>query len=109
MTSTLKTANDSTFAATVMSSPLPVLVDFWSDSCMPCIAIGKSLEELAPKFAERALIVKVNAEEAIDTATMFGIRGLPHLLMMKGGKVVDQKIGNQSRATLESWLARHAV
>ena len=103
----LTEVDDQTFASVVLASPVPVLVDFWATWCAPCIAIGHSLEELAPKFEGRVHIVKCNAEVAVETAATLGVRGLPHLAVFKGGKVVDSKMGNQSKAALEALLGRY--
>lgn len=107
MSATLTEVDDQTFASIVLASPLPVLVDFWATWCAPCVSIGRLLEELAPQYAGRMQIVTCNAEVAIETAATLGVRGLPHLAVLVGGKVVDAKLGNQSRAALESLIKRH--
>jgi thioredoxin 1 len=105
---TLMEVDDQSFASIVLASPIPVLVDFWAEWCAPCVSIGRTLEELAPQYEGKVRIVKCNAEVAIETAASLGVRGLPHLVVLKAGKAVDAKLGNQNRAALEGLLKRHA-
>jgi thioredoxin-like negative regulator of GroEL len=69
--------------------------------------MGRTLAELAPKYAGRVLFVKCNVEVAIETATEYGVRGLPHIGVIIGGKAVDTRLGFQSRAALEKLIAEH--
>lgn len=88
----------------VMSSPLPVLVDFWAEWCGPCRAIAPVLEELSQELKGKLKIVKVNVDEAPDLAGEFGIRSIPTLLVIKGGAVVSQMVGAMSKTALKSKL-----
>lgn len=84
---------DETFEQDVLKSELPVLLDFWSPSCMPCQVISGLLRELGPEYAGRINIFKLNVFENVETARRFHIRGVPTLVFFKGGRVVDQVVG----------------
>lgn len=96
------------FGADVLESNVPVLVDFWATWCGPCRSLAPHLDTLAVQFAGKAKIIKVNADDEPDVAARYGVRGLPTLLMFKGGKVVDQMVGNPGSARpLEQLIARN--
>ncbi|MGL4648964.1 MAG: thioredoxin [Caldilineaceae bacterium] len=99
---------DATFVQT-LRTPLPVLVDFWAPWCGPCRMIAPSVERLAGKYAGRAVVAKMNVDENPLTPGQFGIRGIPTLLIFKGGNVVEQIVGAQPYDQIEQRLARHAV
>ena len=96
------------FGADVLESDVPVLVDFWATWCGPCRSLAPHLDTLAVRFAGKAKIVKLNADDEPDVVARYGVRGLPTLLMFKGGKVVDQMVGNPGSARpLEQLIARN--
>ena len=96
------------FSADVLASDVPVLVDFWAAWCGPCRALAPHLDTLANHFAGKAKVIKVNADENPDVAARYGVRGLPTLLVFKGGKVVDQLVGNPGSAKpLEQLVQRN--
>jgi thioredoxin 1 len=101
-------ANDETFAGLIAGLPGRILVDFWAPSCPPCIDIGKRLKALAPGYADSIVIVKVNADECPDTASSFGVRGLPTLVLLKDGKELNRHIGGLSQARVEKLLSEWA-
>lgn len=108
MAGTLHHATDASFAKDVLESDVPVLVDFWAEWCGPCRAIAPHLESLAPRYEGRARIVKMDIDSNPQTPASFGIRSIPTLLVFKGGKVVDQIVGNPgSAAPLEALLDRN--
>ena len=84
--------NSANFAAEVMNSDRPVLLDFWAPWCGPCRMVGPVLDEIA---AERAdiKIGKINVDEQPELAGQFGIMSIPTLVVMKNGKVVNQALG----------------
>ena len=90
--------------AEVVKSTVPVLVDFWAEWCGPCRAIAPTLEDLSKELAGKLKIVKVNVDESPDLASEFGIRSIPTLLLIKGGKVEQQMVGALSKAALKSKL-----
>ncbi|MCA9707749.1 MAG: thioredoxin [Myxococcales bacterium] len=100
--------NTAGFDAHVLASEVPVLVDFWAAWCGPCRAIAPHLEVLAGHFAGRAKVVKVDVDASPELAAQYGIRGIPTLLVFKGGQVVDRLVGNPgSRAPLEQLIQRN--
>jgi thioredoxin 1 len=100
---TLTKAN---FAAEVLKSAQPVLVDFWADWCGPCKMIAPVLDELATDFAGRARVGKVNIDEAPELAAQYGVQSIPTLLFFKGGQVSEQLVGAKSKRELKSILDR---
>jgi thioredoxin 1 len=108
MSELISHVTDSSFKTDVLESPQPVLVDFWAVWCGPCRAIAPHLEALSTELGEKVRIVKVNVDENQQTAMNYQIRSIPTLLMFKGGKVVDQMVGNPgSKAKLQEFISRH--
>ena len=95
---------DGTFADTVLSSDLPVLVDVWAAWCPPCAAIARSLAELAGEFAGRARIVAVDADENPQTILGYQIRAMPTLLLFRGGELVGTVVGARPKSALRDLL-----
>jgi thioredoxin len=89
----IKHVTDSNFEGEVLKSPTPVLVDFWAPWCGPCKAIAPLLDELADDYAGKLKVVKINVDENPDTPARYGVRGIPNLLIIKGGQVKDQIVG----------------
>lgn len=87
------TLTDENFAQEVLESEVPVLVDFWAVWCGPCRMVAPVVEALATEYQGRAKVAKLDVDSAQKTATDYGIRSIPTLLIFKGGKVADQVIG----------------
>lgn len=87
------TVTDATFSQKVLQSPLPVLVDVWAPWCDPCRMIAPIIEELAQEFAGRIHVVKLNSDKNPYTASQYQIQGIPTLLFIKNGKLVDRVVG----------------
>ena len=84
---------DATFDQEVLKSSKPVLIDFWAPWCGPCRAIGPIVEELAGTYAGRFKVVKMNVDDNPETPSRYGVRGIPNLLIVKGGQVKEQIVG----------------
>ena len=95
---------DSDFAADVLQSTKPVLVDFWAEWCGPCKAIGPALEEIAGEKKDVLSIVKLNIDENPLTPQKYNVRGIPTLLIFKNGEVVAEKVGALPKSQLEGWI-----
>jgi thioredoxin 1 len=102
--STLKQITDESFSADVLQSPIPVLVDFWAPWCGPCKMIAPVLEELAVEYEGRLTIAKYNVDDHNKYAMQEGIRGIPALLIFKGGSVVDRIIGALPKSVIKEKL-----
>ena len=98
--------SDATFDQEVLQSEQPVLVDFWAAWCGPCKAISPIVEGMAATYAGKLKVAKVNVDENSATPSRFGIRGIPALLLFKGGKVADQVVGFVPQETIEEKIQR---
>jgi len=92
------------FDQTVLQSPVPVLVDFWSPTCRPCRALIPILNALATENGDDIRIVKVNATEYVALASRYGVDMLPTLLFFSDGKVVERMVGVQSQDKIQNAL-----
>ena len=100
------TVTDATFATEVERSPLPVLVDAWAAWCGPCRMIAPVIDELAAELTGRVKVAKLNVDENPAMASRFGLRSIPTLLVMKGGREVDRLIGVQPKQEILRRLER---
>lgn len=100
-----RTLNSTNFDSTLNSEPRPVLVDFWAEWCGPCKMIAPVLEELATEQGDRAVVAKVNVDEAPDLAARFGITSIPTLVVFRGGRPIRTLRGVQSKSALNTALA----
>jgi thioredoxin 1 len=100
---------DATFDQVVISSDLPVLVDFWAPWCGPCRVVAPTVERLAQEFAGRAVVAKLNVDENPRTSQRFSISSIPALFVFQGGQVVERLFGAQPAPALHQALARHVA
>jgi len=87
------TFTDASFDADVLKSEVPVLVDFWAMWCGPCRMMSATIDQVATEYSGKVKVGKLDVDTNQATAMRYGIRGIPTLLLFKGGKVVDQKVG----------------
>jgi thioredoxin 1 len=98
--------SDATFDQDVLQSEQPVLVDFWAVWCGPCKAIAPIVDDIAASYAGKLKVAKVNVDQNGATPSRYGIRGIPALLIFKGGKVADQIVGYVPREVIEEKINR---
>jgi thioredoxin 2 len=92
------------FSAVVEKSPIPVLIDFWAPWCAPCRIVAPGVEQLSQDLAGQLKAVKINTDEAPALQDRFGIRGIPTLILMDGGKERDRVTGAMNVNALRQWV-----
>ncbi len=95
---------DAEFEDKVLQSDTPVLVDFWAEWCGPCKMIAPILEQVAGEYAGKVVVAKLNIDENQSTPPKYGIRGIPTLMLFKGGNVEATKVGAVSKSQLAAFL-----
>src|SRR5580704_16929404 len=109
MSDILQAVTDASFEADVIeaSKSQPVMVDFWADWCRPCHMLTPTVEEIAREHAGKVKVVKLNVDENMNVPGKFSIRGIPTLLVFKGGQVADQIVGAVPKEQIVKILERH--
>jgi thioredoxin 1 len=105
----IKHVSDASFEADVLQSAQPVLVDYWAEWCGPCKMIAPILDEVANSYESKLKIVKMNVDENRDIPAKFGIRGIPTLMLFKGGQLAATKVGALSKAQLLAFIDQQLV
>ena len=95
---------DATFESDVLQADIPVLVDFWADWCAPCKMIAPIVEDLAEEYDGRVKFAKLDVDSNPQTAMSYGVRGIPTLLIFKGGSPVNQVVGAVPKSVLKGKL-----
>ncbi len=98
---------DQSFDTEVLSSEVPVLVDFWAEWCGPCRMMTPTVDAIAADYVGRVKVGKVNVDENGGTAMRYNIRGIPTLLLFKGGKIVEQKVGAVGKTDVQKMIDAH--
>ena len=103
------TFTDASWDQDVLNSETPVLVDFWAEWCPPCRTIAPTIDSIADAYAGRVRIGKLNVDDNNAIVMRYNVRGIPTLLLFKGGKVVQQKVGAVGKTDVQKMLDAHVT
>ena len=101
------TFTDDSFDKDVLNSDVPVLVDFWAEWCGPCRMMAPTVDQVATEYAGKVKVGKLDVDSNQNTAYRYGIRGIPTLLLFKGGQIVEQKVGAIGKPEFQKMLSKH--
>ena len=104
MSEHIKHVTDASFETDVLKAGTPVLVDYWAEWCGPCKMIAPILDEVAKAYAGRVTVAKLDVDANPGTPARYGIRGIPTLILFKGGQVAATKIGALQKSALYNWV-----
>jgi thioredoxin 1 len=109
MAENISSVTDTSFQSEVIdaSNAQPVMVDFWADWCRPCHMLAPTVAEIAQTYAGKLKVVKLNVDENVNSAGRYNIRGIPTLLIFKGGQVADQIVGAVPKEQISKIVDRH--
>jgi len=100
----IKQIKDSEFEAEVINSDVPVLVDFWAEWCGPCRMLSPVLDQLSDEAQGKIKIVKVNIDDNPETPSQLGVRGIPTIMLFKGGNQLGVRVGLQPKNVILEWI-----
>mgnify|MGYP000184436846 CR=1 FL=1 len=103
----IKHITDDSFSTDVLQADKPVLVDYWAEWCGPCKMIAPILEDISKDYSGRVQIAKMDVDKNTEVPAKFGIRGIPTLMLFKGGQIAATKVGALSKAQLTAFLDGH--
>ena len=99
-----KQVTDNSFEADVLQAEEPVLVDFWAEWCGPCKQIAPALDEISEELSGKMTLAKVNIDDNPESPSKYGVRGIPTLMLFKGGQVAATKVGALPKSKLKEWV-----
>tara|TARA_B110000438_G_C15796216_1_gene642969 strand:+ start:997 stop:1317 length:321 start_codon:yes stop_codon:yes gene_type:complete len=99
-----KNITDENFEKEVIKSDKTTLVDFWAEWCGPCKQVAPILDEISNEMAEQIVIAKHNIDEQPNIPTKYGVRGIPTMLIFKGGELISTKVGASTKSNIVSWI-----
>jgi thioredoxin 1 len=104
MSDNIINVTDSTFEQEVLSSEIPVLLDYWAEWCGPCKMIAPILKDIADEYSGKIKVAKLNIDENPGTPAKFGVRGIPTLMIFKSGSIEATKVGAMSKSQLSAFI-----
>ena len=107
MSENVREVSDSSFETDVLKSDRPVLVDFWAAWCAPCRMLAPTVEAVADKYANTATVVKLNVDDNPSVSQRYGIKGIPTLILFKGGKEEERVVGATSKEAIARMIDKH--
>ena len=107
MSEIVNDVNDGSFEQDVLQADKPVLVDFWAAWCAPCRMLAPTVEAVAEKYSSTARVVKLNVDENPSVSQRYGIKGIPTLILFKGGKEEERVVGATSKEAISRMIDKH--
>ena len=107
MSENIVTVTDGNYESTVEKSEIPVLVDFWAEWCGPCRMMGPTVDQIAADYDGKVKVGKLDVDSNQQTASRYGIRGIPTILLFKGGQIVEQKVGAIGKGDFQKMLDKY--